>query len=222
MKKFTIAMTALVLMISADTFAQTKIKDNKADDKKAKYLSVGPMVGMGMSWVNNSATDLQLAGEAGVAVLYSMYEHWGWGGSVAITREGYRNEYNLVNGVVYKESFSPSYIRITPKAYYFFGSYKSAIRPKVYLAPSVGLLVAENHTVHAVAPTGDNAIMPMHGDVYRSADYGAEAGVGVNIRLAKGVWLNLDDAYYHGISNATVYNLKNRSMMVSAGLLIGL
>ena len=61
---------------------------------------------------------------------------------------------------------------------------------------------------------------------FRMFDAGVNAGAGVNIRLMKATWLNLDIGYYQGLTDAVReaagnYNT-NQNLGINAGVLFGL
>ncbi len=212
MNKSKIIMLALALSGTTAVFGQ--------QNTGAKYTSIGPVVGMGHSWVSGRSTTFKPAGYLGVGLLYSRYEHWAWGGTVTASHEGF--SYDIVrNNVVYNNTIDPVYLRITPRAYYFFGDYKSNIRPKVFLGPSLGVKMVEDSYIDATPPT-DEITRTMTGDMFNTLDFGMNGGAGVNVKISKNTWLNLDGDYYHGLTNAMTDGSKNRSLRLNVGFMFGI
>lgn len=211
----------LALLVSSSAIAQDA-KDN-GRTTKTKYMSVGPVIGFGHSWVSNNVNNFKPSAQLGVGMIYSRDEHWGHGSTLTISHEGFADEYYMY-GNTYENTYNPVYLRFTPRVYYFFGDYQSTVRPKVYLGPSVAYKVAEERYMN---PEGQSII---EGQVinppttFRSFDFGVNAGAGVNIKLAKYTWLNLDADYYHGLIDVTkaMDNNKGRSLRANVGVMIGI
>lgn len=196
-----------------------------------KYISIGPVVGFNHTGVTNgemnNTVDIQSKFNpnfhAGISLIYSKNEHWGFGGQLLFSQEGFKKEFsdkrlNIPFNIPFEGSYKASYIRIPLRAYYFFGDYKSKIRPKVYAGPSIGIKVMDER-------------LPVIGltDLEMSIlDLGLQAGVGVNIALSKATWLNLDLNYTQGLldvlnspSLKTGYNM-NQNLGFQVGVLFGL
>lgn len=215
-----IKIMGMALLVSTTAIAQ----DAKKDDgpTKSKYTSIGPVLGMGHSWVSNNVNNFKPSAHLGIGLLYSRYEHWGFGGILTASHEGYADEYYQY-GNTYRQAFDPTYLRFTPRAYYFFGDYKDNVRPKIFLGPSVAYRLVEDQYMNEPARTGDGVIMYNTGNRFEDWDFGVNAGAGVNIKVGKYTWLNLDADYYHGLLNVTNNNTSmNRSLRANVGLMIGI
>jgi outer membrane protein W len=219
MKKMMMTL-GLTMLAGITSFAQEKEKSSGS-----MYTSLGPVGGFGHSWMSNMNTSQKFKPTAnlGIGFIYSRFEHWGWGATLVASHEGYTTEY-VSGGNLYTSTVDPTYLRLTPKAYYFFGSYTSNVRPKVYLGPSVGVKLQEDHYLTNETMNTSDAVMAANGgtEVYRTMDLGAEAGAGVNIKMARSTWLNLDASYYHGFTNATFTDNMNRNVRLNVGVMLGL
>lgn len=108
---YKLVVIAATIFASATSQAQTS--------KKASYVTLGPVVGMGHSWVSNTATVFYPTPQLGISVIYSKNEHWGMGGISTISREGYSYDF-IRNGRLYTNAISPVYMRIVPKSLLLF------------------------------------------------------------------------------------------------------
>jgi len=219
MKKLLLTTGVIFTMISAST-AQDAARTTTTDHSAAEYISIGPVAGFGVSGVGNmgGTSKFMPSGYLGIGLVYARNEHWGWGGQLQVAGEGYRVEYN--NATV---TAMPIYLRMPIRGYYFFGDYRNTIRPKVYLGPSFGLKLGENDD--NINSTGDHT-MAMNTGTFRTFDLGINAGAGVNIKLAKATWLNLDLGYTQGVldvvkDRADNYNV-NHNLDLSVGVLFGI
>jgi hypothetical protein len=207
-----------------------------------QYISLGPVVGIGQSFVTNDVymdqvvieRDLFKVGlKAGLAVMYSRKEHWGVGGEVLYSKIGYKKWYvtyvdSLTGAPVqsYNETNDAGYVQVPLRFYYFPGKYNTKARAKAYIGPVFGFNLMEVQHRKAL----DGTLPPDLEDMprYNSFDFGLQAGIGVNVYLAKSLWLNLDLNYYQGLTDAltddrirTGTNL-NEHFGIQVGLLFGL
>lgn len=217
--KGTMMIIGAVLITSATAMAQNA--DIVQKEKKASYISLGPVTGLGHSWVSNSVNTFKPSAHLGIGLLYSRNEHWGFGDMLTISHEGYTREVYAM-GNTYHNTFNPVYLRMTPRVYYFFGDYKSHVRPKVFLGPSVAYKVAEEQYIEQPFVPTEAQYMRPGGDVFRPWDFGANAGAGVNVKIAPYTWLNVDADYYHGLINVTNAGNQNRALRANVGVMIGL
>lgn len=210
MKKLLVLFTGILLV------AQVKVNAQNKDS----YISLGPVAGMGHSWITDVDDQVfKPSGYLGIGIIYSRYEHWGWGGEVLASHEGFsmRNPYNDEIAAI-----DPTYVRIIPKAYYFFGQYGSHVRPKIYLGPSLGIKVTEDHYHDDMINSMESIGVFNKDQVFNDVDFGLTGGVGVNIKLSKYTWLNMDGSYYHGLSDATAEGNRNRNLRFNAGIMFGI
>lgn len=213
-----IILLAVALLVSATALAQNAGKA----EKKASYLSLGPVAGFGHSWVSDKVNEFKPSAHMGLGMMYSRNEHWGLGDILTVSHEGYSQDV-FVAGRTYTNTFNPVYLRMTPRVYYFFGDYKNTVRPKVFLGPSVAYKVAEEQNIQEPFSPSEAAYMRApSGDLFRTWDFGANAGAGVNIKVAPYTWLNLDADYYHGLINVTSAENMNRSLRANLGVMIGI
>jgi len=213
MKKLLIL--SLGLFCATNSFSQSK----KKAKSEIEYVSLGPTIGIGHSWLSNlDHQSIKPSGHLGISFIYSRFEHWGWGADLVASHEGFRVE--LPNDVM--ASVDPTYIRLTPKAYYFFGDYGDKCRPKLFAGPSLAYKVQEDHYYDGDR-IGDNRTFPWDTkNVFDDIDMGIMIGGGLNMRLAKSLWLNLDGSYYHGLVDVTDNDQRNRNLRFNVGLMFGL
>jgi hypothetical protein len=209
-----------ILLFAAGLLALTT-SSNAQSSKMGSDLTLGPVVGMGNSWVGNmpGTNRFMPNGNIGVAAIYSDNSHWGWGSQLTFASEGYRIDYM---GNTY--TAAPLYLRLQPiRAYYFFGDVKSIVRPKIYLAPSLGIKLSEMDYVNGY----HDSYMAGNMGTFRTLDFGLNAGAGVNVKLARGTWLNADLGYYQGLTDAvkggmaTNYNV-NHNLGLNLGVLFAI
>ena len=218
--KGTMMILAAILLTSATATAQNPAGKAKKE-KKASYISLGPAAGFGHSWVSNSINTFKPSAHLGIGLMYSRHEHWAFGDMLTVSHEGYTREVYAM-GNTYHNTYNPVYLRMTPRVYYFFGDYKNNIRPKVFLGPSVAYKLAEEQNIEQpLIPTEAWYLRP-GGDMFSTMDFGANAGAGVNIKIAPYTWLNLDADYYHGLVNVTNAGNQNRALRANVGVMIGL
>jgi hypothetical protein len=186
----------------------------------AQHISLGPIGGVGHSWMSNTDNQkIKPSAHLGIAFIYSTKTHFGWGADLSASHEGYKWEDAAGNDM----SIDPSYVRLTPKVYYFFGKYGNAVRPKVFAGPSLAFKVAEDQYYNGdrLANEGTSVVTPKE-DVFNTVDFGLTAGAGLNVRLKQGVWLNMDGSYYNGLIDVTDNNQMNRNLRFNLGVMFGL
>lgn len=165
---------ALFFLLAGNAFAQ---REN---------ISIGPMIGGTYATLANfdkAAPTLKpgykLGFSGGVFINYSIREHFGLTANVLYSRMGVKLEGT--------QNINLDYIQVPVLATYYFGNDlgKGAIRPKVFIGPSVSFLV------------GNNALVT---DNFKTVDIGATVGAGVNIGLPKQHWINIDARFNRGFS----------------------
>lgn len=218
MRQKILSTIALGLFITTTSFAQ----EQSNTEQKASYISLGPVAGFGHSWISNNVNEFKPSANIGAAILYSKDENWGFGGLITASHEGYAEDI-FVNRNTYRNYYDPTYIRATPRVYYFFGDYGNRVRPKVYAGPSVAYMVAEDDYFNQPVRAGETIRWSILQPRYNSNwDFGINAGAGVNIQVAPRTWLNLDGDYYHGLLNVTTEDGKNRSLRANVGVMFGI
>lgn len=207
--------TGLVLSALISTYAQSG----------AQYWSLGPVLGFGGSWLTGlNNQDFMPSGEVGLGVIYSRHEHWGFGADLTGSSEGYSVDY-MKDNISYHTDVMPVYLRLTPKAYYFFGEYGDVVRPKLYLGPSVAYKMSEEQSMTKssnVVMSDVPATVAPRGDVFNDWDFGIKVGAGANIQLAKSVWFNADAGYYQGLADVTGMDNMNSHLRLNLGVMFGL
>lgn len=165
---------ALFFLVAGNAFAQ---REN---------ISIGPMIGGSYATLANFkkvAPNLnpgyKLGFSGGVFVNYSIREHFGLTANVLYTRAGVK-----LDG---SPNINLDYIQVPVLATYYFGNDlgKGAIRPKVFIGPSVNFQI------------GNNAL---NNDAFKTVDIGATVGAGLNIGLPKQHWINIDARFNRGFS----------------------
>lgn len=231
MKKVLLFATG-ALLAATQSFAQ-----NTQNMSNSQFMSIGPVVGFGNSWVGNMSapnyfgnvtakSKFMPSGYIGVGLIYARNEHWGWGGQLTLGTEGYKKEFTYTpdfgRSLTQTYTATPLYLRLPLRAYYFFGDYRNIVRPKVYLGPSFGLKLSESDNV---SNGSENSLANTTG-TFRTFDFGINAGAGVNIKLAKAMWLNMDLGYTQGLVDVLKdphdnYNVSH-NLDFNAGLLFGI
>jgi len=208
-----------MMAAAAETTAQSTELTRKS------YISIGPVGSFGHSWTNNLGSrnnEFKAAPALGAGMLFSMHEHWAYGSQLLLSHEGYTRQIRM-NGNWYQRTVNPIYLRMPMSVNYFFGSYGNAVRPKLYLGPVLGLKLSEHEDIDFRGAD----LAYRHVDEFRTFDLGLQGGAGVNIRLWRTTWLNLDAGYYQGLLDAsdrpgeTDYNT-NANLRFNAGLFFGL
>lgn len=219
MKTKIVYMFAAAMAVSAIGFAQNTDDKKIVEKKGTSYISLGPIGGFGHSWTSNMNNRFKPSAHLGIAMIYSRFEHWGWGTELTASHEGYST---AIGNQTF--TYDPTYLRMTPKAYYFFGNYGDNVRPKIYLGPSVAYKVAEDRYVGG--PNNSDIRYTDRGSyMINDWDLGVDVGAGVNIKVAPYTWLNLDADYYHGLLDVTRMNgmnNMNRSLRANVGVMMGI
>ena len=175
-----------------------------------EILSFGPVIGVNFSKisdVNNSEFNTGFAG--GAQLVYSNVNNWGLGGALLYSQEGVAVKVNGQEG-----STNLDYLRIPLKAYWFLGKYGDTFRPKLFVGPSIGILLkAESKYAKSEVDVKSS---------FNSLDLGLTAGAGFNARITEGTWFNFDVNYTYGLLDvAKNANGGNRNLGVAAGVLFG-
>lgn len=219
MKTKIVYMFAAAMAVSAISFAQNADNNKIAEKRGTSYISLGPIGGFGHSWTSKMDNRFKPSAHLGIAMIYSRFEHWGWGTEMTASHEGYST---AIGSQTF--TYDPTYLRMTPKAYYFFGDYGDNIRPKIYLGPSVAFKLAEDRYVGG-PNNSDVRYIDQGSYMINDWDFGVDAGAGVNIKVAPYTWLNLDADYYHGLLDVTRMNginNMNRSLRANVGVMMGI
>ncbi|MBI1226728.1 MAG: outer membrane beta-barrel protein [Bacteroidetes bacterium] len=173
-------------------------------------LSFGPVVGINFSTISDvKNSEFNTGFAAGGQLIYSNVNNWGVGGAILYSREGVDVQANGVEGAT-----NLTYLRIPLKGYWFFRKNEDRFRPKIFVGPSIGILLDSD------AKYGDTEIDIK--DTYNTFDLGLMAGAGFNARIAEGTWFNFDAGYTYGLLDvADNTDGSNRNIGITAGVLFG-
>ncbi len=218
-------MRTLGLFMAASAMIVASFTTNAQSQKKVYYLSLGPTASMGFSSVTGlyGSNRVHPSGALGIGFVYSKMEHWGFGGGLNVSQEGFENR-RTINNTTYTSTVSPIYLRVPLSVNYFFRKYGDVVRPKIYLGPSFGFKVGE-HGEMATAPGMEYTARSSN--AFNDFDLGIQGGAGVNVRLAPKIWLNMDLGGYQGVLDVTdiptsgSYNT-NEDLRANIGLMFGL
>ncbi len=208
------------------------LQANAQSDASWKF---GPRLGVNFSTLSDVDDAKMKAGlVAGGYFVYSFQEHFGISVDLLYSQEGakYKSSFSTNGIAVTSENDQVySYLRVPVLFNVFGGELGNSIRPKLVLGPALGFLLgAKSESTVTTISNGNTVTETMSStskDGLNSVDFGAVAGLGVNIRLAERLWLDTDLRYYLGASDVYENNVgdqtpKNRSLQLSFGLGIGL
>ena len=191
---------AVVLLLSFSLQAQ-----------RARNLSFGPLLGVNVSNlhgdVSNKKSKIGLV--AGGFFNYSIKQTFGVSGQLLYSQLGA----NFNNDAKVKLN----YLQIPLFATFYFGRglQPGVIRPKLFVGPYVGFLLA------AKDQNGNDLKDGAGGDLYNPLDVGLNLGGGLNYALKNQSWINLDVRYGLGLSDvakATNVNLRNGTFTALLGI----
>lgn len=199
-------MKNCIILLLAVVLATTKLKAQE-------NVSIGPIAGVSIANFrgNKSAIGNQTDWKPGLTIggfyNYSSKTGFGFSGQLLFTQLGAQinnktNEINL------------NYIQVPLLATFFFGKYGANVRPKIFLGPSLNFLVG------AKDKDGNNLSPDSNNRVYNPFDLGLTFGAGLNIKLQRKIWLNLDARYGLGLLDVSADNNKmmNSNFGINAGL----
>lgn len=211
----------MVTSLSAQNVKTQKTMSGKkaAPAATASNFSIGVRGGAQFSSFSRFAPiNTRIGWNAGLTMTYSAWEHWGVGGDITFTRTGGYYMVNRGGGNFTRHTVRTDYVRIVPKATYFFRKLDDRFRPKIFLGPNLGILTMAKDK---------NSRTDLYNE-YHPVEIGITAGVGFNYRMARAVWLNFDLEYLVGlnrINKINIYspnNLRTNSLSGSLGLAFGL
>lgn len=181
----------------------------------AQNLSFGPTAGLGHSWTNSGIgtadTKMNAYYNLGGKLVYSFVTNWGVSADVKFSGEGHKIESAQGN----KSTIRANYVRVPLQGIYFFGKYGDRVRPKISAGPSFGFLAGGKQK-----PFINEESDVRTKDIWKGLDFGLTVAAGGNVRVAPATWLNLDIAYYHGITDVWESGAKgkNRNLGINVGL----
>jgi hypothetical protein len=224
---FTIG-TILSASLYQPLLAQERTTGNGGEQKKQpvqrktwkKPLYIGPTAGYGRAWVKDIPGNIAFkpAVKIGAAFITERSRLWAWGAGLNVSAEGYKTRL-----AARESSVTPVYLRLPVRGYYFFA--QGPVRPMAYFGPEIGVKVAEKSSGQQLGSESSSAAAPV-GKQFRRFDAGFNAGLGVNIRVVSGMWINLDGGYYQGFNDAIErsggsFN-ENRNLTGSLSVLFGI
>ena len=199
-----------------------------ASAQNLSYFSLGPIGTIGGSWITQWPGDNENSTwvAAGLDLTYSRAEHIGFGADLTISREGFDARYD-VSGLSRNLEVTPVYLRFQPKVIYFFNQWGDAVRPKIWLGPSVGLRLDETSDLSPDRPLFAEEDQELGKAVFSRVDAGVTAGAGFNVRIARATWFSLGATYYHGLVDVvddefTPIDSYNRHLGATVGINFGL
>jgi len=210
-----------------------------------RSITVGPRIGINVSTLSGVSDDKAKPGlVAGVFMVYSVLEHFGLSADLLFSGEGsqYKDNFSsssngVMTDVKTTNKLALNYLRMPLQAIVFFGDHGNALRPKLSVGPTIGvLLTAKNKysrttTVNngATLITQDNDQKLDMKNYFTPIDFGAMAAAGFNYKITEGFWLNFDLRYYIGATDINdsrnflgTNTIKNNSFSATAGIGIGL
>lgn len=187
-------------------------------DLSAQNLSFGPIAGVGHSWTSIERGTLDRRFHPyynlGGKMVYSFVTNWGVSADVIFSGEGH----TIGNDNNNKTVFRANYLRVPIQGIYFFGKYGDKVRPKISIGPSLGFLVGGK--LRGISNGNEESEMKAT-SYLKTLDFGVNVAAGGNVRIAPATWLNLELAYYHGVTDIVENNLvkgKNRNLGVNVGI----
>lgn len=182
---------------------------------QAQQSSLGPSVGFNFAWLSDlDNSSPRPSFNIGLTYTYSIIQNGGLGVDLRYSEEGTKQEVNGSSLIT-----KLNYVRLPVKFYYFFGQLEDDFRPKVFAGPTLGFLVGGKTEVRS-----ENGTTKVDSkDYFEGFDFGINAGVGFNYRLAEATWLNFGVAYTHGFINVVKSGPEsfNRNVNVNLGVAWG-
>lgn len=188
---------------------------------------VGINAGFGKTWYNNlypSYENRDFSFQTyGVSILRTTKsQHFGYGADLNYSFEGAKMhaEFGGTSPSSYDQVDRVNYLRLPLKAYYFFGKSSSVIRPKVYLAPTLGYVLHASEKGNISFPGGSDSYEENITSKFdQKFDFGFQGGVGFNLRLSNKIIVSTDLNYYKGLINTWADTRKNGNASVNLGVL---
>jgi hypothetical protein len=205
MKKFVLLISACIFQIAA--IAQEGNFQNR--------ISVGPRLGINNStFTTDNGSDGKWGPMAGLFIMYSSHQNWGFTGDVLYSSKGSMWEHRMGgNGsMAHQIDTRLDYLHIPLSAFYFL-NLTDNFKPKIGIGPYISFLLNSNNTMD-----GQNFAWD-----YATWDTGLSGTVGFNYLITPNFWLNTDLRYEHGFVNLNAMagdnmNMANRVLSLSIGL----
>ncbi|MGB3616584.1 MAG: porin family protein [Catalinimonas sp.] len=178
-------------------------------------VSFGPKAGVNFAtYTGNDQVQWNTGLNGGFFLTYSSVNHLGVSTELLYTQKGEEIERSGESD----QQINLSYVELPVLLRYFFG--EGRVRPTIYAGP----YAAYNLRAKQVDQTTDQ-VRDVRDDV-RPFDFGVQVGVGANVRVTNGRWVNLDARYSQGVSR--VYDvqpgndLRNGVVSLNVGYAFGL
>lgn len=190
----------------------------------AQKTSFGITGGIGTAWMSDTKQDVTTnpVMNAGLTLVHSTDNHWGFGVDLKYSREGVRYTSAGI-GQTITTRVASDYIRVPLRGIYFFNSGNQTIRPNISLGPNLGFLIGGKTKVY---DGNDNLLLTSDvTDALESFDLGIQGTIGASFLLSSGTWLSADIAYNHGLlqqNKSGTNDLRNRNLALNLGLRFGI
>ncbi len=179
-------------------------------------LTIGPKAGVNLCTltdVNNPEMQTRFSG--GIFALYSAWEHFGVSADVVYVGKGAKFTRTIPDGfggtTVSNHDLKLHYLEVPIMANFFLTGRGAPVRPKIVVGPAFSFLL--DHSETGTPTTGP----------FNTFDFGAAAGLGVNIDMAPNIWLNFDARYsYSFLSLSDSRDVMNQGIGLMLGLGFGI
>lgn len=172
-------------------------------------VSFGPVLGITSAKLRGDIgnTKAKTGLTAGLFLNYSIESRFGLQGQLLYTQlgTGFTNNPGEIN---------LNYLQLPILATFFLNDRGQPFRPKLFLGPHVGVLLA------ATNENGANLNSDTNNPAFKTFDAGLTLGGGFNARISRKVWLNADVRYGLGLVDVTPApsTLNNRNWGVNLGV----
>lgn len=156
-----------------------------------------------------SRTDFHLLEEAGIRIKHIGEKHWGYGGGLFLSKEGFKRDINSPYFRVLKLAHNATFIRFPFNFYYQGGEKSQPVQSYAFAGLSLGILITDKEIINDA-----NSIATFKIFDYNPISFGIQAGAGIRIRLSKFSELNCDVALYQGLTDDLK---KARSFVINTG-----
>jgi len=173
---------------------------------KAQNLSMGPIAGFNHTWMTDMGPNrvFNPGATVGGRLTYSFNPHWGVGADLIGSWEGVKTKVNYP-AVTNSVDADLVFLRLNPRMSYYFGELGDRVRPTIFGGTSFGALVGGETTTRMYSSSEGPVITAKEKstDNYNTFDAGLFAGVGINYRIGKAIWLNTEAVYNNGLVDLT-------------------
>ena len=173
----------------------------------AQNLSMGPVAGFNHTWMTDMGPNrvFNPGATVGGRLTYSFNPHWGVGADLIGSWEGVRTKANYATTGSTSVDADLVFLRLNPRMSYYFGELGDRVRPTLFGGTTFGVL-AGGETRTTVATTNEGPTITdkvKSTDSYNTFDAGLFAGLGINYRIGKAIWLNTEAVYNNGLVDLT-------------------